>query len=208
MSVDKYRVILADPPWSYRNRHETRSDGKRSRFGIGVKDRYSLGVMSVEDICSLPVEDVAADNAYLFMWATWPNLLEAMKVIEAWGFRYVSVAFVWAKTNKNGGWFYGPGRYIPSNSEPCLFAVRGRPFTPNTGEKPCQIVAEPHPRDHVTGKIIHSRKPFTVHERIEQWCGPGLELFATLETPGWTCLGHELTCTDIREDLEKIINHG
>lgn len=198
----KYKVILADPPWSYNNRHESRAG--KTRFGRGVSTRYSAGVMGVNDLCSLPVADIAEDNAYLFMWATWPCLKEGVQVMESWGFRYVTLAFIWAKENKNGGWFYGPGRYVPSNSEPCLFGVRGRPITSSTGVKPCQILAAPHPRDPATHKIIHSRKPEEAHKRIENWCGPGLELFATQQTDGWRCLGYDVTRRDIREDLEMI----
>ena len=199
----KHQVILADPPWSYSNKRSSRSDGGKRRLGIGVADRYSRGVMSVDELSSLPVGDVAADNAYLFLWSTWPMLPDALSVMGRWGFRYVSLAFVWVKTTKNGHWFYGPGRYVPSNSEPCLLGVRGKPITSNTGWKPSQVVAEPHPRRH--GKIIHSRKPESVQERIENWCGPGLELFATQVRSGWTTLGFDVTGHDIREDLHDEI---
>jgi len=199
----RYSVILADPPWSYADRRGTRSDGSSTRFGIGVADRYSRGVMSVQEICELEVRSVAERDAYLFLWATWPTLPDALKVIEAWGFRYVTCGMVWAKRYpQNGRWFRGPGRYVPSNSEPLLMGVRGKPITDPTGWKPCQIVDEPHPR--LGGKIIHSRKPAIVHESIARWCGPGLELFATQETEGWRCLGYDVTRRDIREDLEMI----
>jgi N6-adenosine-specific RNA methylase IME4 len=195
----RHSVILADPPWGYSNRHEVRRDGGRTRFGLGVAARYSRGCMSLEDICALPVQDVAAQDAYLFLWATWPHLSESLQVIEAWGFRYVTCAMVWCKKYTGGAWFRGPGRYVPSNSEPLLLGVRGKPITPATGWKPCQIVDEVHPR--AGGKIIHSRKPACVHERIERWAGAGIELFATQSTPGWVCCGYDVTSRDIREDL-------
>lgn len=198
----RHRVILADPPWSYSNRHDTRSDGGRPRFGVGVAARYSRGVMTIDDICALPVADIAERDAYLFLWATWPTLPDAVRVIESWGFRYVTCAMIWAKRNaRSGTWFRGPGRYVPSNSEPLLLGVRGKPITPATGWKPCQIVDEPHPRSQ--GKIVHSRKPAVVHEAIERWCGPGVELFATQPAPGWTCLGYDVTGRDIRDDLQE-----
>lgn len=56
--------------------------------------------MSVEDICNLPVKDLASDNCVLFMWMTFPTLIEGIKVIEKWGFKYKTVAFVWIKQNK------------------------------------------------------------------------------------------------------------
>ena len=197
----RHSVILADPPWLYSNRHDVRRDGKSPRFGVGVAARYSRGVMRLQDICSLPVQDVSAQDAYLFLWATWPTMPDALQVIEAWGYRYVTCAMIWCKRYPSGGWFRGPGRYVPSNSEPLLLGVRGRPITPSTGWKPCQIVDEAHPR--AGGKIVHSRKPACVHERIERWAGAGLELFATQATPGWRCLGYDVTGRDIREDLEE-----
>lgn len=208
------RVILADPPWEYRNRHSTRQDGGKSRFGIGVASRYSKGVMSLQDICDLPIKKIADKDCYLFMWATWPNLQEALDVIRAWGFSYKTAAFVWHKVYKNGDSFYGPGRYVPSNTEPVLFATRGSPFTPNTGWKPLQVIEAPHPRDP-RGKIIHSRKPVECYERIEKWLSKysspdedWVELFATQEREGWTSFGFDVTGRDIREDLEEYIKSG
>lgn len=158
--------------------------------------------MGIDDICSLPVREVVDQDAYLFLWATWPTMPDALRVIEAWGFRYVTVAMIWCKRNLRAGtWFRGPGRYVPANSEPLLMGVRGKPITPATGWKPCQILDEPHPRRD--GKIIHSRKPASVHESIERWAGAGIELFATTPTPGWTCLGYDVTHRDIRDDLRE-----
>jgi N6-adenosine-specific RNA methylase IME4 len=207
----KTQVILADPPWFYRNRHEVRYDGGKGCFGIGVNSRYPKGCMTTQAICDLPVESMAADQAYLFMWSTWTHLPDALEVMKAWGFDYKTVAFVWHKLNKNGDSFYGPGRYVPSNTEPCLFGVRGRPWTPNTGWKPHQVVSAPHPRDS-KGKIIHSRKPEEVHQRIERWLhphspegDPWVELFATVDRPGWECFGHSVTGRDIVEDIEDFV---
>jgi len=42
--------------------------------------------MSIEEICDLPVKDLAADNCILFLWTTFPVLPDVFKVIEAWGF--------------------------------------------------------------------------------------------------------------------------
>jgi N6-adenosine-specific RNA methylase IME4 len=199
----KYSVILADPPWAYNDRRGTRSDGSSTRFGVGVAHRYSRGVMSIDDICALDVSSIAAQDAYLFLWATWPTLPDALRVIEAWGFRYVTAGMIWAKRNpKNGRWFRGPGRYVPANTEPLLMGVRGRPITDPTGWKPCQVVEAPHPR--LGGKIIHSRKPASVHHDIARWAGAGIELFATQSTSGWRCVGYDVTGRDIREDIAMI----
>lgn len=68
--------------------------------------------MNIDDICNLPVKNIASENCILFLWVTFPTLLDSFKVIEAWGFNYKTVAFVWVKHNKKhqlyfGAWDFG-----------------------------------------------------------------------------------------------------
>lgn len=92
----KYSVIYADPPWSY-------SGGGAAR---NVAKHYHT--MKPEDIYSLPVQNIAADDCLLFLWATFPNLDVALETIRRWGFRYKTAAFVWVKRNrKTPSWFWG-----------------------------------------------------------------------------------------------------
>ena len=98
---NKYQIIYADPPWEYRQ-----SGSKNSR-GM-AKQHYRT--MSTEDICALPVKKIATDSTILFMWATFPNIAETIKVIEAWDFTYKTAAFVWVKQNKkSNSLFWGMG---------------------------------------------------------------------------------------------------
>jgi len=90
----KYKIIYADPPWSYSN-----FQGKGSRYG-DVSRHYET--MEIEELCGLPIKNLADENCLLLMWATFPNLKEALQLIEAWGFRYVTTAFVWIKTDQYG----------------------------------------------------------------------------------------------------------
>ena len=73
----KYSVIYADPPWEYKQ-----SGSVRNSRGM-AKQHYQT--MTTKDICALPVRDICTDDALLFMWATFPNIGEALKVMEAWG---------------------------------------------------------------------------------------------------------------------------
>lgn len=76
----------------------------------------------------MPVADLAAPDSSLFLWATFPQLPEALRLIEAWGFTYKSVAFVWLKKNKKAdSWFYGLGFWTRGNAEICLLATKGHP---------------------------------------------------------------------------------
>lgn len=78
--MKKYNLIYADPPWSYRDKA---ADGNR---GAGFK----YPVMNVLDICRLPVWDLASDDCLLAMWWVPTQPLEALKVVEAWGFRFMT----------------------------------------------------------------------------------------------------------------------
>ena len=94
----KYGVIYADPPWLFK----TRSDKGKDR---SPEKHYP--VLSIADICNLPVSDIAKPDSVLLMWVVDPLLDQAFKVIDAWGFTYKTVGFTWAKTNKNTmGFFY------------------------------------------------------------------------------------------------------
>ena len=84
--------------------------------------------MSINELCALPVAELAAPDSALFLWATFPQLPEALRLIEAWGFTYKSVAFVWLKKNRKAdSWFYGLGFWTRGNAEICLLATRGHP---------------------------------------------------------------------------------
>lgn len=87
----KYTLIYADPPWTYRDKA---ADGER---GAGFK----YPVMNVLDICRLPVWSLAADDCLLAMWWVPTQPVEALKVVESWGFKLMTMkGFTWHKTNK------------------------------------------------------------------------------------------------------------
>ncbi|OSL43876.1 MT-A70 superfamily [Escherichia coli H461] len=114
----KYTLIYADPPWVYRDKA---ADGNR---GAGFK----YPVMSVLDICRLPVWDLADENCLLAMWWVPTQPLEALKVVEAWGFRLMTMkGFTWIKcgSRQPDKLVMGMGHMTRANSEDCLFAVKG-----------------------------------------------------------------------------------
>ena len=178
--MKKYNIIYADPPWSYRDKRD-----KHPRFRGGASAHYPT--MSIQDIKNLPVEDLADKNAILFLWATFPNLQEALDVIKAWGFTYKTLGFSWIKTNKNNGKpFFGIGYYTRSNCEVCLIGVKGKP--PKVSNSVSSVVIAPREQ--------HSKKPDIVRDKIVELCGdlPRIELFARQSTPGWDVWGNEVDC--------------
>ena len=114
----------------------------------------------------MPVADLAAPDSALFLWATFPQLPEALRLIEAWGFTYKSVAFVWLKKNKKAdSWFYGLGFWTRGNAEICLLATKGHPK-----RQAANIIS-------LMGDL------------------PRVELFARQTPPGWAVWGNEVTPT-------------
>ena len=116
VQMKKYKIIYADPPWRY----------ARSKVQGAAEKHYPT--MSIEELCALPVKEIADKDCILFLWATFPQLKEALQLIKAWGFTYKSVAFVWLKQNrKSPTWFYGLGFWTRGNAEICLLATKGHP---------------------------------------------------------------------------------
>lgn len=170
-----YSVIYADPPWQY--------DDKKKNRG-GAERHYPT--MSDHEIQNLPVSQIAADNAVLFLWATWPKLPEALNALYCWGFAYKTNAFVWVKLNKRAkSWYMGMGGYTRSNSEFCLLGVRGDGLIRQSA-RVHQIIEAP--------VMKHSEKPAETRDRIVELFGdrPRIELFARQKTDGWDAWGNEI----------------
>lgn len=112
-----YATVLADPPWRFTNRTgKVAPEHKRL-------SRYDT--MTLQEICDLPVESVAAKNSHLYLWVPNALLPEGLKVLESWGYRYVS-NLIWAKRRKDGGPDgRGVGFYFRNVTEILLFGVRG-----------------------------------------------------------------------------------
>ena len=153
--------------------------------------------MGLDEIVSLPVADVTEDNCALFFWSVWPRLFDAKTVIDAWGFSYRTLAFVWVKLNKNSmGLFTGMGYYGRANTEPCLLAVRGR--MPVEAHDVLSVIMSPIRE--------HSQKPSEQYDKIERLYPNGnyLELFARNTRPNWTSIGHGIDGKDIRVSLLEL----
>lgn len=190
--MSAYATIVADPPWQYR------SSGShlRNQFGArphsnqaesntaGSESRY--GALSVAELKRLPVADVAATDAHMYLWTTNSFLVEAHELMEAWGFQQKTV-LTWVKMRGDGS---GPsarmGYYFRGATEHVLFGVRGK-LRLTTGKA---VV----PNVLFTPRVLkHSRKPdefFDLVERVSP--GPYLEMFARRPRSGWTVWGDEV----------------
>ncbi len=167
-------MIYADPPWRY----------ERSTVQGAAEKHYPT--MGIDELCALPVAELAAPDSALFLWATFPQLPEALRLIQAWGFTFKTVAFVWLKKNRKAdSWFYGLGFWTRGNAEVCLLATKGHPKRQAANVH--QFIISP-----IEG---HSKKPDEARDKIVSLLGdvPRVELFARQSPPGWDVWGNEVT---------------
>ena len=167
----KYNIIYADPPWQYWD------GGDRNQS-------LHYTTMTVDDICALPVKDIADEDCVLFLWVTYPILQDAFRVIESWGFKYSTAAFVWVKKNKRQDTpFIGCGSWTRANTELCLLATKGNVLRMDAGVS--QLVESPVEE--------HSKKPDVVRGLITRLVGelPRVELFCRHPAAGWDVWGNE-----------------
>ena len=184
MNLKQYGVILADPPWAYRVWNK--KDAKRT-----AEAHYPT--MSMEAIKALPVDRIAAPDCTLFLWITFPMLREGWGVMDAWGFSFKTVAFVWVKLNRKAdSLFTGMGYWTRANAEVCLLATRGHP------KRVCRNIHQVI----VSHVEEHSKKAEEARRRIEVLMGdvPRVELFARQAVPGWDAWGNEVNSTFQMED--------
>jgi len=174
---EKYRTILADPPWQFQNR-----TGKMAPEHKRL-NRYPT--MKLHEIMQMPVNEVAAEKAHLYLWVPNALLPEGLAVLEAWGFEY-KTNLVWEKVRKDGepdG--RGVGFYFRNVTELLLFGIRGKSYrTQSPARSQVNLIR--------TIKREHSRKPDEIYPLIEACSeGPYLEMFARGSRENWTVWGDQ-----------------
>lgn len=177
VGTQKFRTVLADPPWRFTNRTGKVAPEHRRL------NRY--GTMSTDEICELPVSSIVQSTAHLYLWVPNALLPDGLRVLQAWGFEYKS-NIVWHKIRKDGGSDgRGVGFYFRNVTELILFGVRGKNArTEAPGRSQVNYLA--------TRKREHSRKPDEQYDLIES-CSPGpyLELFARGTRENWAYWGNQ-----------------
>jgi N6-adenosine-specific RNA methylase IME4 len=173
----RFSTVLADPPWRFTNRTGKMAPEHRRL------SRYRT--MTIEEISALPVSQIVAPVAHLYLWVPNALLPWGLQVMDAWGFQYKS-NLIWHKLRKDGGSDgRGVGFYFRNVTEMLLFGVRG---------KNARTLAPGRRQVNYMGsqKREHSKKPDEQYEIIEA-CSPGpyLELFARGARPNWTVWGHQ-----------------
>jgi N6-adenosine-specific RNA methylase IME4/ParB-like chromosome segregation protein Spo0J len=184
----KFGIILADPPWKFK----TFSDNGMDR---SADNHYPC--QTTDDICNLPIGDIADRNSVLFLWATVPMLPDALRVMESWGFTYKSQA-VWVKDRM------GTGYWFRNQHEILLVGVKGVIPSPAPGSQFPSVFSDPVQE--------HSVKPDSIYRMIEAYFPslPKIELNARRARDGWEAWGleapetNDVSETDTNEPEENI----
>ena len=167
----KYRIIVADPPWQYRNKNT----GGSMISGSAAK----YPTMSLEEICALPVQNICERDCVLFLWGTTPLADYPFEVMKSWGFKYKTKIY-WRKIMS-----LGMGYWFRGQVEECLVGIRGNVKAFRL-QKP----------NFIQSKVRnHSQKPEEFFELIEpaiKDINPKIELFAREKREGWNSWGLEV----------------
>jgi N6-adenosine-specific RNA methylase IME4 len=182
----RFPCVCADPAWKFRT-------WDRKKTTRSVENHYRT--MPLDELRDLPVCDLAAKNAHLFLWVTGPFLDEGIQMMRRWGFRYSAIAFVWVKMRRAlegrqlrfipadaDDFHVGMGFTTRKNTELCLLGRRGSPIRLRKDIR--ELIVAPVRE--------HSRKPDEFYRRVELYAhGPYLDLFSRIERPGWTTIGDQ-----------------
>lgn len=179
--MKKYQIILADPPWHFNSKELQKYDGKRF---TSIDKHYPT--QHKDWIKKLSINSISDTNCALFLWTTDAHIKEAIETIEAWGFKYITIAFVWEKRTSTGKLVANLGAWTMKNYEICLLGTKGSMLQYKKVNNIYQKVE--------AERTKHSKKPEEVRKRIEKLFGdlPRIELFAREKTEGWDVWGNEV----------------
>jgi len=166
--VGRWQIIYADPPWEY-----------QSGLDIHGAALRHYNTMTIDELCELPIKDIADENAVLFLWSTSPKLPEAMRIIPAWGFEY-KTSFVWDKVK------HVMGNYNSVRHEFLLIGVRGS-YPKQSNTLLDSVVTIERTEEH-------SEKPERFRKIIDEMypSGKRIELFSRKQVEGWDMWGAEV----------------
>jgi len=174
----KYKIIYADPAWSFNNKNTGGS------MKSGADAHYD--VLSLDDMKNLPIPDIADDDCVLIMWWVGSQPQEAIDLVNAWGFKIKTMTgFVWEKLTKKEKAFFGMGFWTRAGAECAIIATKGKAKPDSHSVRSV--------RRAIAGK--HSEKPAEFRSDIVELCGdlPRVELFARQKAAGWDAWGNEIT---------------
>jgi N6-adenosine-specific RNA methylase IME4 len=194
----EFGTILIDPPWSYNRTTKTKAtgSGKAEKLRGYADTEYQF--LSTPTLAELPIGSLGSKDSVMLLCATWPFLPDAIQLLDAWDYDYVT-GLTWIKTGKKlTDVAYGVGYWFRGATELVLVGKRKSAYRTNL----VGLVVD----DLVSERLDHSRKPDSLYEVGEHFPGPRLEVFARRQFPGWHSLGNECPNDgiDIRKRLTKL----
>lgn len=164
-----FKALIIDPPWEFR------------MWSVQGNAKTNYDLLSIDDLCNLPIRKLTDPDCVLFLRATNPLLREALQCLDSWGFEY-KTKFPWIKTTEGHKLDYGIGFWVRGISEDIMIATRGNISAPRL--------------DGFLGlvgpNVEHSRKPQDIHYLAESTTpGPYLEIFGRYQRPGWAVFGND-----------------
>jgi N6-adenosine-specific RNA methylase IME4 len=177
MSDKKYKIIYADPPWSFSN--------KKTGGSMKSGAEHNYPTMTIEDLKSMDVGSITSKDAVLIMWWVGSMPQEALDLVSAWGFKVKNMnGFVWKKLTVKLKNFFGMGFYTRAGSESAIIAVKGKPKVLSHSVR--AVLDSPARK--------HSQKPDEFRSLIVEMLGdlPRLEMFARESAEGWDVFGNEV----------------
>lgn len=178
----KYNIIYADPAWKFGSKELQKYKGKRFR---PLEEVYLTD--KTEDMKSWgnSIKKISDKDCCIFMWTTDAHIKDAIELMESWGFKYITIAFIWAKTTSNGKQVCNLGAWTMKNCEICLFGTKGKMLKYKQSNSVKQLF--------YAERTKHSKKPDCVRDYITDLFGdlPRIELFARQAVDGWDCWGNE-----------------
>jgi len=180
--MKKYNIVYADPPWPFKAQ-SVLTTNTPMMDPKGAQKPYNI--MEIKELIALPVSRLTNDDCVLFMWVVAMYIPDALKIAEAWGFKYKTVAFVWEKL-VNGKPKPNPGMYTMQSTEFCFLFTKGAMTKYFESRKVKQLIQ--------AEKRGHSVKPDEARDRIVELFGklPRIELFARIKTTGWDVFGDQI----------------
>jgi len=174
----KFEIIYADPPWNYKSNGNTGDIFSGNKITSNVDNHYET--MKTEDIMKLDIPSISSKDCLLYMWVTNPFLEHGIKLMNAWGFKFTTVGFVWNKQRVM------PGFYTMSQCELVIIGKKGKIPIPRGARNIKQYLEEK--------RTVHSKKPDEIRKRIEELhpTQTKIELFTREKHEGWVNWGNEI----------------
>ena len=186
--MKKYQVIYADPAWQYGSKElygdKIKGSDKRENRFRNIERIYTT--MTIPQIKELKVKEIADKNSACFMWVTDSHLKQGIEVMEAWGFKYKTIAFVWLKKTSTGKTVLNFAPHTLKSTEICLLGIKGSMKDFKKSNNVRQLIE--------AERTEHSKKPNEARLRIKELYPNAemIELFAREMHEGWDCWGNEV----------------